>query len=186
MSGAWLAQLRWRRRGAWLWPAFVVVTVFDAVIANSLPLTGESQSLGGALVLACFVNLIAVLLLSRPLGAVIRRYRKDLPSVVARDYGGRVALGAVAAVTLAAGLAHHPVIVSHRKAMEDAITRAQAWIGDTGAGRVPAQRTVRQHVHDRTGPHLPYVRTERPPGSHVLRDREYQTAVCRERAVRRL
>ncbi len=135
MSDARLARLRWRRRGAWLWPAFVVVTVVDAVIAHSLPVSGESQSLGGALILAGVVNLIAVLLLSRPLGAVIRHYRTDLPSVVARDYGGRVALGAIAAVTLAAGLAHHSVIVSHRNAMQDAITRAQAWIG----ARAPAE-----------------------------------------------
>ncbi len=135
MSGGWLAQMRWRRRGAWLWPAFAVLTVADAVIAHSLPPGGESQSLGGALMVSLFVNLIAVLLLSRPLGAVVRRYRKDLPAIVARDYGGRIALAGIAAITLAVGVAHHPVIVAHSHARDDAIKRAQAWIG----ARAPAE-----------------------------------------------
>jgi hypothetical protein len=30
-------RLRWRLRGAWQWPAFVVLTVADAVIVARLP-----------------------------------------------------------------------------------------------------------------------------------------------------
>ena len=41
----------------------------------------------------------------------------------------------VAGGLLAAGLIHHPTIVQHRRAMRDAIVRAQAWIGD----RAPAE-----------------------------------------------
>lgn len=135
MSGAWLARMRWRRRGAWLWPAFVALTIVDAVIAHALPPSGESQSFVGALLIALLLNLLAVLLLSRPLGAALRRYRKDLPSVVARDYGGRAAIVAITAAVLAFGLLHRGSIVQHRRAMEDAITRAQAWIG----ARAPAE-----------------------------------------------
>jgi hypothetical protein len=135
MSGAWLARLRWRRRGAWLWPAFAALTVADGLVAHALPPTGDSQSFIGALVIACFANVIAVLVLSRPLGALARRYRPDIPKLVARDYGGRLALLVVTAVVLGVGLLHHPTIVEHRQAMNDAIARAQAWIG----ARAPAE-----------------------------------------------
>jgi hypothetical protein len=135
VSGAWLARLRWRRRGAWLWPAFAALTIVDGVVGHALPPAGESQAFLGALLVACFLNLIAVLILSRPLGALLRRYRTDLPKVVARDYGGRAAILLVAAAILAAGLLHRPTILQHRRAMQDAISRAQAWIGD----RAPAE-----------------------------------------------
>jgi hypothetical protein len=135
VSGAWLARLRWRRRGAWLWPAFAALTIVDGVVGHALPPTGDTQAFLGALLVACVLNLIAVLILSRPLGGLLRRYRKDLPKVVARDYGGRAAILLVAVAILAAGLLHRPTILQHRRAMQDAISRAQAWIGD----RAPAE-----------------------------------------------
>jgi hypothetical protein len=134
MEGGWLVRLRWRRRGAWLWHAFVALTAVDALIGHSLPAAGDTASLAGATILALFVNLIAVVLLSRPLGALIRRTRKDLPGIVARDIGGRVALTAVAAVFLIAGIAHHPSIGQQQRVLEDAIVRAQSFIGDRAPG----------------------------------------------------
>jgi hypothetical protein len=130
-----LARLRWRRRGAWLWPVFVLLTIADALIAHALPPTGESQSVFGALALALFLNVLAVLLLSRPFGALLRRRRPDLPSLIARDYGGRLGIALVTATALTAGLIHHPVVEGDRRAMQDAIVRAQAWIG----ARAPAE-----------------------------------------------
>jgi hypothetical protein len=135
VSGAWLARLRWRRRGAWLWPAFAALTIVDGVVGHALPPAGDTQAFAGALLVACVLNLIAVLILSRPFGGLLRRYRTDLPKVVARDYGGRAAILLVAVAILAAGLLHRPTIVQHRRAMQDAISRAQAWIGD----RAPAE-----------------------------------------------
>jgi hypothetical protein len=88
MDGAWLHRMRWRRRGAWLWPMFVALTVADAVIGHLLPPAGDSQTLVGAGLLALVLNLIAVILLSRPFGGLLRRFRRDLPSIVARDYAG--------------------------------------------------------------------------------------------------
>ena len=135
MDGAWLARMRWRRRGAWMWPAFAAAIVAEAAIGHLLPPAGETQTVLAAALGAWVFNLLAVLLLSRPLGAVVRRFRPDMPRLVARDYGGTIAIAGVAAVLLAVGLAHHPSVVAHRRAMEDAITRAQAFIGD----RAPAQ-----------------------------------------------
>jgi hypothetical protein len=135
MEAAWLGRLRWRRRGAWLWPVFAIAIVADALIGHLLPPSGETQTLLAAAVAALFLNLIAVLVLSWPLGAVLRRRRPGMPRVVARDYGGTIAIFGVAAALLIAGLLHRPSVLTHRHAMHDAIARAQAWIGD----RAPAE-----------------------------------------------
>lgn len=130
-----LVRLRWRRAGAWLWPAFISLTVVDAAIGHELPPAGATQSLAGAALLALIANLLAVLFLSRPLGHLIRRARQDLPGVVARDYGGTLVVVVVTAAIVAAGLIHAPAIKASQRAMQDAIARAQAWIGD----RAPAE-----------------------------------------------
>ena len=91
MDGAWLAPHA-------LAPAWRldVARVRDRgrsptrLIGHWLPPSGETQTLLAAALAACVLNLIAVVLLSRPLGAVLRRLRPDLPRVVARDYGGTV------------------------------------------------------------------------------------------------
>jgi hypothetical protein len=125
-----LVRLRWRRAGAWLWPAFVLLTLVDAVIGHQLPPAGATESLAGAALLALVVNLLGVLLLSRPLGWVLRRRRPDLPDVVARDYAGTLTVLVVTATIATIGLVHAPAIKASQRAMRDAITRAQAWIGD--------------------------------------------------------
>jgi hypothetical protein len=130
-----LVRLRWRRAGAWLWPAFIALTIADAVIGHLLPPLGATESLAGAALLALVANLLAVLLLSRPLGMVFRRLRPDLPMVVARDYGGTLVVLAVTTIIATAGLFHRPAIEADQRATQDAITRAQAWIGD----RAPAE-----------------------------------------------
>ncbi|HXJ79105.1 MAG TPA: hypothetical protein VMS64_10530, partial [Candidatus Methylomirabilis sp.] len=124
-----LVRLRWRRAGAWLWPAFIVLTLVDAVIGHELPPVGATESLAGAALLALFLNLLGVLLLSRPLGWALRTRRPDLPGMVARDYGGTLVVLAVTAAIVAAGLIHAPALRASGRAMQDAITRAQAWIG---------------------------------------------------------
>jgi hypothetical protein len=79
--------------------------------------------------------LFAVLALAVPLGAAIRRARPDMPKVVARDYAGTAAVVMVTVALLAIGLAHRPAVIADHRAMNDAIVRAQAWIGD----RAPAE-----------------------------------------------
>jgi hypothetical protein len=142
MDGAILVRVRWRLRGAWRWRAFTGLTVVDAFIGHWLPPAGETQSLAGAAIDGLVLNLLAVLLLTRPVGALVRRVRRDLPAVVARDYAATwLALGVSAAV-LAAGLAHRASIHANQAAMHEAVARAQAWIGD----RAPPQfrREARQ------------------------------------------
>jgi hypothetical protein len=135
MDAAWLARMRWRRRGAWLWPTFAAALVADALIGHALPPAGESQTPLAALLVGAVLSLIAMVLLRAPLGALIKRRRQDLPRIVARDYAGTAAIAIVTVALLVAGLAHRPTIVAHRNAMNDAIKRAQAYIGD----RAPAE-----------------------------------------------
>ncbi len=130
MDGAWVSRWRWRRRGAWLWPTFAAFVVVDAVIGHVLPPTGEKLSVPGAALAGLVLNLIAVILLSRPLGALIRRRRPDLPATVARNYGGTTAVLMITAALLGAGIAHRSSITSEEQTMRDAIVRAQAFIGD--------------------------------------------------------
>ncbi len=135
MERAWLARMRWRWRGALLWPAVVVATVADAVTGHLLPPAGDAETLVAAALLGFVLNVIALVLLSRPVAAALTRLRPDMPSVVARNYAGTVAVMLVTGGLLAIGLMHRGSVVGDRRAMEDAIERAQAWIGD----RAPAE-----------------------------------------------
>jgi hypothetical protein len=126
--------LHWRRRGAWLWPSFVALTAFDAIVGHALPPTGDTQSLAAAGLAGLVLNLIAVILLRRPLGALLRRWRPDFPGIVARDYAGTAVVAAISAALLGVGILHHSAVAANEQAMRDATARAQAWIGD----RAPA------------------------------------------------
>lgn len=130
MDGARLARARWRLSGAWQWPTFAAMTAADAVIWHLLPPVGDAQSLAGAAIDGLVLNLLGVLLLSRPLGALIRRARRDLPANIARNYAGAWVVLAITATFLATGLAHRATITQDGRAMQEAVARAQAFIGD--------------------------------------------------------
>jgi hypothetical protein len=135
MGGGLLARMRWRRRGAWLWPAFIAATIADGLVGHLLPPAGVSQTIASALLIGLVLNLIGVILLSRPVGALVRRARQDLPRLIARDYGGTIVVLAIAAGVLGAGLLHRGSVLADKRSFRDATVRAQAFIGD----RAPAQ-----------------------------------------------
>jgi hypothetical protein len=130
MEAAWIARARWRWRGAWLWPTFVVAAVLDGAIATIRPFVGDRQSFAGGLLAGLVLNLLAVLFCSRGLGLLLRRRRGDMPVAVARNYGGAAAVVLVSAGLLAAGLARHEGIVDNQHALRDATVRGVAYIGD--------------------------------------------------------
>ncbi len=117
-----------------MWPAFVIMTVVDAIIVHQRPMAGDAQSVIGGIVIAMVSNVLAILLLSRPFGAIVRRRRTDMPVVVARDYGGTAAIGLITLIMLTAGLAHHAALTGEQHTLREAIARAEAFIGD----RAPA------------------------------------------------
>lgn len=127
--------MRWRRRGAWLWPTFIGLTVADAILVHALPVQGDSVSLAAAAIAALALNLIGIVVVAPVAGAILRRARQDLPSVVAHDYAGTAVVAFVTAALLAAGVIHRSSLAADHRAMEDAITRAVAYIGD----RAPAE-----------------------------------------------
>jgi hypothetical protein len=105
-----LNRLRWRMRGAWMWPAYAGFTAADGVLINRQPIAGEGTDLVPALILAAVFNLIAVAVLGRMGGWLLRRRRADLPAAVAHDYAGVACLFAVEAAILIAGLVHAPAV----------------------------------------------------------------------------
>jgi hypothetical protein len=135
MEHGWVGRMRWRRRGAWLWPVFAAATVVDAVLGHELPASGDAESVMAAGLVALVLNLIAVVVLSWPVGLLVRRARRGLPPIVVRNYAGTIVVGVVTAGFLLVGLLNHASVMSDRAAMRDAVTRAQAWIGDRAPAR---------------------------------------------------
>ena len=111
----WLARLRWRMRGAWLWPAFFGLTAVDgALIALLAPYEEAPRGVVVGVLLAGFANLATIAVLAPLGGHLLRRRRPDLPRVVANDYAGTALVLAITATLLAAGLAHRPAVVAER------------------------------------------------------------------------
>ena len=131
----WPARLRWRLRGAWLWPAFVVFTVTDGVLLHLLPpvrlgFTREGMTLVFGVIVATFVNLVLVgavapwlarRLAARPvvaaggsLGEVPDQVRRE----VLQDRVGTALLAAGLVGVVAAGLGSREVVVADTKATE--------------------------------------------------------------------
>jgi hypothetical protein len=106
MERVWHRRLRWRMRGAWQWPAFAGLTFADAVLLRELPIAGEGPGWVAALLLAMFFNLVAVAAAGPLLGLALRRWRPDLPRVIAADRGGTAALVVVVAILVGVGIGH--------------------------------------------------------------------------------
>lgn len=125
MDGAGLRRLRWRLRGAWMWPAFCVLTPVGALLVHARPVQGDGTGLVPALLLAAFLNLVAIAVGAPLLGALLRRRRPDLPRLVARDYAGTALIVLVTAALGAAGFAHSAAVERHRDAVaaKDAAVR---------------------------------------------------------------
>ena len=130
MDLAPITRIRWRLRGAWLWPSFVVLLLADAAIASWRPALSDHGSLISGVLEGWIPSLAGVAILSPGLGWLVRQVRKDMPKVVARDYAGTAICVLVTCLLLAAGLIHHHVVVSDQNALEDASATAEAYIGD--------------------------------------------------------
>jgi hypothetical protein len=110
----WPARLRWRLRGAWQWPTFLVLTVVDGVLLEVLPPYGSGP--GGVLpgiLLAGFANLLLIAVGGPLVGSrLLRRRRPDLPRAIAADYAGTALMCALLVFLVLAGLAHRPAVAS--------------------------------------------------------------------------
>jgi hypothetical protein len=120
----WPRRLRWRFRGAWQWPAFVVLTVVDGVLLYRLPpWEGGPPGVFPGVLLAAFFNLLAVAVIAPFAGWLVRRRRPDLPRFIATDYAGTWLLLAITATFLAGGLLHRSDAAAE-SARKHAVARA--------------------------------------------------------------
>lgn len=130
MERVWTSRLRWRLRGAWLAPLLVLLTLADALLIHWRSLAGDGPTgFFAALLLASFLNLVAIAALAPFLGMAWRRVRPELPVVVARDRAGVVLVLLVTAGLIAGGALHHRTVVRNAGALADAHARAIGWIG---------------------------------------------------------
>jgi hypothetical protein len=141
MENVRLTRLRWRLRGAWMWPTFVALTVFDALLLGALPIAGETgPDFVPGLLLAGFMNLVAVAVIAPLVGLVLRGRRTGLPRVVANDYAGTALVVVVSVVLLAVGLIHRPAIQEAKRDRAASLAAVQRYV----LMRAPAQ--YRAHV----------------------------------------
>lgn len=127
-----MRRMRWRLRGAWLWPAFVVATLLEMLLLRWLPIAGDGSGFFAGLLLAGWMNLIAVVVLGGIGGRILRRVRGDLPKVVADDYAGLGALAVVAGAFVVAGLVHRPELAADRAAFARQSQAVRLWVEANG------------------------------------------------------
>jgi 4-amino-4-deoxy-L-arabinose transferase-like glycosyltransferase len=139
----WHRRLRWRLRGAWQWPAFVVLTLIDGVLLTVLPPYegGPPEVFPGVLLAATF-NLLAVAVVAPLLGRAVRRRRPDLPRAVASDYAGTWLLAGITASLVVGGIAHHGAAAAEGE-REQAVARA---MHDYVISRAPEYTAGLDHI----------------------------------------
>ena len=142
----WPARLRWRLRGAWLWPAFVVVTLLDGLLLHELPpvrlgFTREGMTVIFGIIVATFGNLVLVgavgPFLARRLAA--RQAAADGPTMpravrleALQDRIGTVLLLLGLLGILAAGLGSREVVVVDSKQRERAAEALHRFVHKSG------------------------------------------------------
>lgn len=139
----WWTRLRWRMRGAWLWPAFVVLTVVDGVLLTRLPPYGSGpRDIVSGVLLAGFLNLFLVAVVAPLLGRRLRRRRSDLPRVVANDYAGTALIWAAAFAFVIGGLLHRPAVLGEQEDRRAQFAAVHAYISASAPEYQPGLRAV--------------------------------------------
>jgi len=133
----WARRLRWRLRGAWMWPAFAIFTIGDGLILHFLPPNETGVRLIPGIIIASFANLFLVGAIAnwiaRRLVARERRVhgqerRDPLPPEVILDRTATILLSLAAIGLVVAGLGNRPVIVSETNATHEAAIRARNYV----------------------------------------------------------
>jgi hypothetical protein len=134
----WPARLRWRLRGATMWPAFIALTLLDGLLLHLLPPIRTGVDLIPGILVATFANLFLVgavaPFLARRL--VARRPGPPAPAQAAREVlVDRIGTGLLAAGVLgvlAAGLAARPVVVSETEDTERNASAVRDYVLSSG------------------------------------------------------
>lgn len=130
----WPRRLKWRLRGAWMWPTFAILTIVEGVLLHEIPPTGfriPDVVIGSILALFANIFLVGVIApwLARRLIARDRQGgRERFPPEIYLDRVATalLALGTVGVV--AAGLANIRVSTAETDALKEAGDRAEAFV----------------------------------------------------------
>jgi hypothetical protein len=120
----WTRRLRWRLRGARLWPTFALLTVLDGLLLHHHPVAGDSTAIVSGILLAGFLNLIAIVVLAPLLS---RRLRGVRPREIADDRAGTTVIAGVTVALAAIGLAHAGAVDDANRAMADQLAAAERY-----------------------------------------------------------
>jgi hypothetical protein len=130
----WPARLRWRLRGATMWPAFIALTLLDGLILHLLPPVRTGVDLIPGILIATFANLVLIGAVAPFLAGRIRARRPGppAPQQAAREVlVDRIGTGLLAAGVLgvlAAGLAARPLVVSETEDTEENANAVRAFV----------------------------------------------------------
>jgi hypothetical protein len=130
----WPRRLKWRLRGAWMWPVFAVLTVVEGLVMHQWPPIGTRipDIVIGA-ILSLFANLFLVgvaapFLARRLIERDHRGGRERFPPEVYLDRTATALLVVGAIGLVAAGLANIRVSTAETDALREAGDRAQAYV----------------------------------------------------------
>jgi hypothetical protein len=136
----WPARLRWRLRGATMWPAFAAITLLNGWLLHELPPIGTGVDLIPGILLATFGNLVLVGVLAPWLARRTLARRPPAPDgappraqleLLTDRIGTGLLLASVVGV-IAAGLAAEPTVVSETKATQENAEAVRAFVLHTG------------------------------------------------------
>jgi hypothetical protein len=179
----WTRRLRWRLRGALMWPVFALLTIGDGLLLHFLPPNRAGVRIVPGLIIASFTNLfligviapfIARRLATRERQAHKAEGREPVPREVLLDRSASALLIVGAIGLTVAGLGNRPVIVSETKATEKNARLVENYVSAHGTAEVKANLQTANtkrladgyfrtciNLNDRTKAFCMYVDTKR-------------------------
>jgi hypothetical protein len=131
----WPRRLKWRLRGAWMWPTFAVLTLLEGVVMHKWPPTGfRINDVVIGVILALFANIFLVGVVAPWLARrLIERDRQGgrterFPPEIYLDRTATALLAIAAVGVLAAGLANIRVSTAETDALKEAGDRAETYV----------------------------------------------------------
>jgi hypothetical protein len=151
----WPARMRWRLRGAWMWPSFAALTLLDGLLLHHLSPVREGIDLIPAILVATFGNIVLIGAVAPWLARRIWKRRPAAepgapPKAQLEVLSDRIGTGLLVASVfgiLAAGLANRPTIVVETKERERAAKELEDYVnahaGDELRRNLEASDTAR-------------------------------------------
>jgi hypothetical protein len=145
----WARRLRWRLRGAWMWPAYAVLTLLDAVILHELPPVREGVDFVPGLIVASFGNLFLMGAVAPWLGKRLAQREQvgkgnGIPPAVRtevlKDRSAAVLLAVATLGLVVAGLGNREAYVTVTDAQKDAAIAARDYVEQKAPAEI--QRNV--------------------------------------------